>query len=455
VVVATVLVLGAAALVGGYAATRAIRGDPRPLRIGSPPPALRAATAVPTGPTATGSAGAAPVPAAAAVAALLRPALAAVPLGGEVHADVLDATTGAVLYADGADAAGAPASTAKLLTAAAVLATRGPDYRITTTVRTDGAGTVVLVGVGDPTLSGAATGTAADYPDAGRLADLASAVRAAHVPVTSVVVDDTAFTGPTVSPAWAPGDAPSDYAAPITALMTDGGRAVPGATIRSAAPDLDAARRFAALLGAGAVPVQRGRVAAADTVVATVRSAPIATLVTQMLQASDNVIAECLARQVAIAGGGAPSFVGAAAAVRATLAGLGADPGPGMLDGSGLAAADRLSAAALATLLRVVSGSTLRALHDVLSALPVAGWSGTLADRYLTGRASAAAGAVRAKTGTLTGVSTLAGVVHDADGRLLVFALLADRVPAGAVATAGAESALDAAVSTLAGCGCR
>ncbi|WP_262402521.1 D-alanyl-D-alanine carboxypeptidase [Actinomadura sp. CNU-125] len=57
--------------------------------------------------------------------------------------------------------------------------------------------------------------------------------------------------------------------------------------------------------------------------------------------------------------------------------------------------------------------------------MPVAGFSGTLSPPRYTGRASrAGAGVVRAKTGTLAGVSTLAGLVRDADGRLLAFAFM-------------------------------
>ena len=64
----------------------------------------------------------------------------------------------------------------------------------------------------------------------------------------------------------------------------------------------------------------------------------------------------------------------------------------------------------------------------------MAGGDGTLDDRFARdGRAAAGRGVVRAKTGTLTGVSSLAGVVTDADGRLLVFALMSNGASPGAV----------------------
>ena len=89
----------------------------------------------------------------------------------------------------------------------------------------------------------------------------------------------------------------------------------------------------------------------------------------------------------------------------------------------------------------------------MLSGLPVAGFDGTLAKRYRPAGTLPAAGEVRAKTGTLEGVSALAGLVRTADGRLLAFDVSLDGVPVGA--TRAAENALDAVATALAGCGCR
>ena len=81
----------------------------------------------------------------------------------------------------------------------------------------------------------------------------------------------------------------------------------------------------------------------------------------------------------------------------------------------------------------------------------MAGASGTLTDRFTGARDKAGLGVVRAKTGTLTGASSLSGTVVDADGRLLGFVLEADAVSS----TVAARAALDAAAAVLAGCGCR
>ena len=93
-----------------------------------------------------------------------------------------------------------PASTTKLITAATVLATRGPDYRIPTrAVAGDSPGEVVLVGGGDPTLAVNATGS---YPGAARLDQLAGQVKQSlgGTAPTKVIVDSSLFTGPVYGP---------------------------------------------------------------------------------------------------------------------------------------------------------------------------------------------------------------------------------------------------------------
>ncbi|MCW2647934.1 MAG: D-alanyl-D-alanine carboxypeptidase [Pseudonocardiales bacterium] len=454
------LILAAAAGTGGYLVTDHVRADHAATVARTAPPtpsALASATAAPA------IASAAPdgqAPRAAAVAAALAQAVAGPALGGRLLAQVVDATSGVALYNHLGPTPAAPASTGKLLTAAALLAVRAPTDRLTTNVVAGAAGTVVLVGGGDPTLTGAPTGQPGAYAGAARISDLATQVRralaASHQTVQRIVVDNSLFAGPTVSPDWAAEDVPSDYAGAITAVMADGGRAAPTDGIRSAEPDLAAGAELAAALKVPGAQVTRGKAPAAAKVLGTVKSATLSDLVGQMLQASDNVIAEVLARQVAVATAKPASFTGAAAAIRAALVKLGVDPGAGMRDGSGLAADDRVSAAALAGVLRLVVGAKNPALHAIVTGLPVAAWSGTLANRYLPGSTGArGAGVVRAKTGTLTAVSSLAGIVHDADGRLITFAFIADRVPPGVEATRAAEAALDRVAAILAGCGCR
>jgi D-alanyl-D-alanine carboxypeptidase/D-alanyl-D-alanine-endopeptidase (penicillin-binding protein 4) len=370
---------------------------------------------------------------------------------------VVDVATGQRLYDRSADTASLPASTTKLLTATAVLAARGPAYRLTTrAVAGPNPGDVVLVGAGDPTL---AAGANATYVDSARLDDLAAQVKQALAGTSParVIVDGSLFTGPTAGPGW-DDDATAGYGAPITALMIDGARTSPvpphGFASRSTQPDLAAGQALAAALGLSSGAVTRGSAPAEAKPLGSVSSPPMVRLVEQMLVESDNVIAECLARQVALARSQPASFAGAAAAVTAALADLGLTIAPGVLvDGSGLSRNDRLSPAFLTGLLALDAKGEHPELRSVFNGLPVAGYSGTLRDRYrkpATG--GKAAGVVRAKTGTLTpGVSAIAGVVVDADGRTLAFAVLA---------TVGdnafpAQDALDRFAATLAACGCR
>ena len=175
-------------------------------------------------------------------------------------------------------------------------------------------------------------------------------------------------------------------------------------------------------------------------------------LVEQMLATSDNVIAEMLARQVALAVRQPASFAGAVVAVRSVLATDGIAVPATLVDASGLSATDRLSPVVLVDVLLEAMSAAHPRLAQLVSGLPVAGWDGTLAARYRVPASAIGAGEVRAKTGTLTAVVTLAGIARDRTGRLLVFAVMTDQVPDGG--TEAAESAVDAVIARLVSCGC-
>lgn len=395
----------------------------------------------------------APAPDPAALSSQLTPLLQVPGLGSGVSADVVDVATGDVLLdLDAADPA-TPASTAKLLTAAAALLTLDPSERFGTTVVAGSApGEVVLVGGGDLTLS--RTAPSQTYPGAPTVADLAAQVVAAmpaDTPVTRVVVDSSLFEGALTASGWGPADAPSSYAAPVTATAVDGARVSPGSTARSGQPGLDAGAALADALGAPGATVVLGQAPAGAEVLGEVQSAPVARLVEQTLSQSDNMLAEALARQVALARGLPATFEGGAQAVTDAIADAGVDvSGVSLSDGSGLSREDRIPAEVLTAVVSGAADGSLGVASLLLSGLPVAGYDGTLADRGDDDPATAP-GAIRAKTGTLLGVHALAGTVVTTDGRLLAFAVLAD----GSSDQAAAENALDDFASTLAACGCR
>lgn len=456
------VVVGAAALIVAAGSTAAVvlRADVAPLL---PPPAP--APEVTRTPLLPAAPALAPTPSAAGIAAALAAGLRNRSLGGPVALSVIDAVTGAPLLESSAGAVVLPASTAKIATAVAVLTALPADLRLTTRVVAGAApGDVVLVGGGDPTLAGQFTRPG--YPHPARLADLARLVRTSlsGVPVRRVLVDDTLYGGPVLGPGWRTEYVTSGDVAPVMALMVDSGRTAlppivaPARAPRSADPALAAGRSLAQLLGVPRAVVVRGRAPAGAAVLGEVRSPTVLQLVEAMLTRSDNDLAEALARQVAIARGQPATFAGAAAALRAVLTGVlvraGSAPDSVRLaDGSGLSRLDRVQPGAVTRLLAAVAGADRRRLAPVLSGLPVAGFDGTLERRYRAGPGLPAAGVVRAKTGTLNGVSALAGLVRTRDGRLLAFDFTADSVPLWA--TQSSQTALDGLAAALAGCGCR
>lgn len=185
--------------------------------------------------------------------------------------------------------------------------------------------------------------------------------------------------------------------APVSALWVDQGRINAPFSARVADPAQAAATRFAALLTkrgivvSGAPSSQRADVAA--TPVASIQSAPLASIVEHVLLTSDDDGAEVLARQVAIAAGDPPDFTGAAAGVLAQVRALGVNTaGVRLYDGSGLSRDGRIPAGTLTALIDVIAGGRHPELSAVLSGLPVAGFDGTLAQRFQVSGTLAGAG---------------------------------------------------------------
>ncbi|MEC3955517.1 D-alanyl-D-alanine carboxypeptidase/D-alanyl-D-alanine-endopeptidase [Nocardia sp. CDC153] len=434
------------------------------LTIAAPPPPVKPIPQVAPAPVT------APAATTAGLAAALAPVVGSSDLGS-FAASVSDGDTGKVLWTQDADKGMIPSSTAKILTTAAALLTLPDDHRVTTKVVTGSTpGEIVLVGGGDPTITAQPDGKGY-YPDAPKLQDLVAQIKASGQRVDSIAVDTSAYTGPNFAPGWENSDIAGGSIAPMDPVMIDGGRLDPLVEYspRTATPALDAGKKLATELGVDPAKVKVGNAPAGATQLAAVQSAPLRERMLQAMVHSDNVLAEAIGREVAVAIGQEASFTGAVTAMTTVLQAAGFDlNGLKMSDNSGLSTEDHIPPRLLNRVLTVAAlpagavaqdnsaadpasdkdrsaGSPLAPLLDYL---PVAGGTGSLANRYVD-RDREGAGWIRAKTGTLSVSSALVGYVLDRDGRVLTFALMSnDRPPEVS------RPALDAVANALRNCGC-
>ncbi|HEX6149517.1 D-alanyl-D-alanine carboxypeptidase/D-alanyl-D-alanine endopeptidase [Nocardioides sp.] len=386
----------------------------------------------------------------AAVRRTLTAALEDRDLGRSVHAAVAALGEGPPAYSTG-DAAFTPASTMKVLTATAVLAALGPDHRFDTTVVANGR-RLTLVGGGDPML---ARRPADDWPrvaDVQTLAEETAAAVGRRKPVR-LAYDASLFTGPAENPYWRDDYLVDGIVSPISALWVDEGLAADRSE-RVSDPAADAAAAFAAALAEHGVRVQGtptpNRAPAAARTVASVSSPPLSQIVEHVILVSDNEGAEVLAHHVGLTVSGDGSFAGGARGVRKTLGELGVPlDGAVIRDGSGLSRKDRLRTSTLIEVLRVAAEQP--ELRAVLTGLPVGGFTGSLTFRFADAPA-AGLGRVRAKTGTLGGVRSLAGIATDQLGTPMVFVLAADRIRVSN--SVDAQVDLDNLAGALGACRC-
>jgi D-alanyl-D-alanine carboxypeptidase/D-alanyl-D-alanine-endopeptidase (penicillin-binding protein 4) len=302
--------------------------------------------------------------------------------GGSSGAWVVDASTGDPVFASRPDIRRTPASVEKLLTTGAAFEFLGPDTRLETVVRSDGVlgedgvltGNLYLQGSGDPSF------------DAHDLSLLASRVRRAGIESVNGAVygDETYFNSPTL-----------------------------------------VAERLRRLLDARGILIERsarrGRTPRSSATIASVSSPPLSALVRHTNQVSDNYYAEMLLKGLAVHFGGTGSTAAGLNAVRRFEQAIGVSSI--VRDGSGLSRQNAISPHQVGRLL--MSARRRPWFDPFYRSLPLAGRTGTLRDRM---RNTAAAGRCRAKTGTLRGVSGLAGYCRSRSGRQFVFALLMNGV---------------------------
>ena len=400
----------------------------------------------------------APVPVPGTVQALVDGLVKDPRMGPSVGVLVADQLSGDVLGAHLPEDGRTPASTAKLVTALAALDTLGPDVTLPTSVVRGSGSSIVLVGGGDMMLAAGAGDPTAVEGRAG-LADLAAQVAKAlqleGVSSVQLGVDDWLFTGPTLSPTWNPADVAAGFVAPVTALAVDTAKIRPGEyPPRHADPSMAAAKTFAERLTEVGIAVEgaprRVDGPVAGRQIGVVQSAPLDGIVHHFLDTSDNTITEVVSRLVAIDAGLPASFEGGTTAVLHAVAVAGVDTaGARLSDASGLGSGSILPPDLLVGLLRLATDPANGELRDVATGMPIAGLTGTLSDRYTQ---SPARGLVRAKTGSLPHVTSLAGTVLDSDARQLVFVVLADATPDGG--QWGPRAAIDSFVNKLSSCGC-
>jgi len=375
------------------------------------------------------------------------------PLILDLQAQVIDASSGKVLFDRASSTPARAASVMKLLTAAAALETLGPDYRVTTRVYADAKdpSIIYLVGAGDVTLSRTKPGTNSVYRNAPKLSDLVRQIGSWSSTQTfsQIVLDSTLYGGSKgeYQSVWDKRGITEGYMSYVSALQVDGDRENPASkdSARSTDPVARAGEWFRQELGtkaAGAF-LSKGKAPADAVEIASVRSAPLTLWIDYMLTVSDNSIAESLARLVSLDLGLDGSFTSLTQAFRAALAGTGIDlTGLKVEDGSGLSRFNQVSPASINQLLQKID-QRYKNFQIIYDGLPVSGTPGSLGYRF-----EDAVGKVIAKTGWIRTGYTLAGYLTPEDGSRIIFTVY----NLGDVTIANQE-ALDELVMGFYGCG--
>lgn len=354
--------------------------------------------------------------------------------GSGSGAYVYDVSTGTPLFAERSTVAHPPASVEKLYTAATALELMGPQETLATSVLGVGhldpggrwVGNLYLHGGGDPTF-GTPLFVGLHYGGVGAtVTRLALELKRAGIRSVSGAIDgdESFFDSLRGDPSSGHGPDP-ELEGNLSALSFNRGET--GDQGGAHAPAAYAAYELRGAMRAQGIAVHGGTAASAPagaSTIASVRSPTLKQLLGLTLPPSDNFFAETLIKDLGARYGGAGTTAAGAAVVRKTVARFHIHPY--LIDGSGLSHSDRTSPIEVVTLLTALAhtplGTTLR------GDLAVAGRTGTLSERM---RGTPASGRCQAKTGTLNGVSNLAGYCQSAGGDILAFAFFDDGIETG------------------------
>ncbi len=342
---------------------------------------------------------------------------------------VVAVETGEVIYAKNAHKLHHPASTTKLFTAATALAKLGSDYQFQTTLYTDEStetqaiGNIYFKGSADPVLQS---------NDIVKLCDtlVQTGIKSIH---GDIVVDETYFDTVREGPGWMWDDKPLR----ISAL-----------SIRNVEPDAKTGSRAIAcghllktiLMQKGiniGGQVTTGKVPSDARSIVKHLSPPLADIIKLMNKPSDNWIAEMLFKAIGAEVKGEPgTWKKGRETVDEFLGEIMKElPAHRFVDGSGLSRYNLLNAELLTKLL-IYMYHNFELMPEYMASLPIAGVDGTLKNRM---QGMYAEKVLRAKTGTLSGVSALSGYTKTADGEVFAFGILISHYVGSATTARGIQ----------------
>jgi D-alanyl-D-alanine carboxypeptidase/D-alanyl-D-alanine-endopeptidase (penicillin-binding protein 4) len=382
---------------------------------------------------------------------------------------VRDIYDGSILFESNAQNSMLPASLTKLYTAASSAITLDPDARFMTKVKyLDN--NVYLVGGADPQLGTESNPTQADLADLAK--ETAQKLKEFNVFEVNVFVDDS-ILGPLQRPAdWENNYFQSSEIHLISALNLDDPRAPGQAPVD---PSITTGQTFALYLIKNNIKVNglvfRKTVPKDAFELSTQYSKSVSQIIEDTLMISNNQDAEIIARVSSLIAENDPSTNAATDLVIKDVEKLGISSVDNVItDASGLSRTNKISPSDFSELIyksiknpeviTVNKGETSRFMITPTTAIAPDPWSvftglptghglGTMKKRF-EDNGSAGRGVVRAKTGSLNRVITLAGNVTTKDNVFLSFALLVNRVEQ----PDDVRKAMDNLLNKLAECNC-